>query len=101
MELAIAALLTEVGVDPAATPEPVPQLRQGLRELGHDVDANALASLQTFSEELAGISDLAFNQEIVVTDGQARDWGQRGQDALQFVEDLLARVRRGIGERRP
>ena len=93
LALAMTALPTEVRVDFPKTHDPMPGLREVVRKLGLDVDASALDSLEILSSELASISSLAFNQEIVVTDAQALDWGQRGDRALQFAEDLLRRVR--------
>lgn len=84
LALAMTALLTEMCVDFPNTHDPAPGVREVMR---------ALDSLETLSRELASISILAFNQDIVVTDAQARDWGQRGDRALQFAENLLGRVR--------
>jgi HEPN domain-containing protein len=93
LALAMAALLTEMCVDFPKTHDPVPGVREAMRRLRLGVDASALDSLETLSRELTSISSLAFNQDIVVTDAQALDWGQRGDRALQFAENLLGRVR--------
>jgi len=94
LELAIKALLNEIGVDYPKTHDPVPVLVQAVVARNIGVDAAVLDSLGALSRDLAQIRGPAFYQEIVVTDAQARDWVQRVEHALQFSEDLLTRLKR-------
>jgi HEPN domain-containing protein len=94
LELMVKALLNEMSVDYPKTHDPAPVFAQAIRARGIDIDASVLDSLTALSQELAQIRGLAFYQETVVTDAQARDWVQRVEGALQFGEELLGRLRR-------
>ena len=93
LELTIKALLNEMSVDYPKTHDPVPVFAQAVRTRGLGVDAGVLDSLAVLSQELANVRGPVFYQETVVTDAQARHWAQRVERALQFVEDLLRRLR--------
>ena len=94
LELAIKALLSEMTVDYPKIHDPAPVFVHALRARGIEVDAAVLDSLTTLSPELASIRGPAFYQETVVTEAQARDWSQRVERALEFLEALLRRARR-------
>lgn len=94
LELAIKALLNEMTVDYPKIHDPAPVFVHALRARGIEVDVAALDSLATLSQELASIRGPAFYQETVVTEAQARDWVQRVERALDFLEELLRRLRR-------
>jgi len=96
LELAIKALLNEMGVDYPKTHDPAPVFAQAVRMRRIGVDLAVLDALTALSQELAKIRGPTFYQEIVVTDAQARDWVQRAERALQFVEDLLRRLRKAL-----
>jgi HEPN domain-containing protein len=93
LELAIKALLSEMGVDYPKTHDPAPVFARAIRARGIEVDAAILDALMMLSTELAKIRGPAFYQETVVTDAQARDWVQRVGVALDFGEDVLRRLR--------
>ena len=93
LELAIKALLSEMSVDYPKTHDPAPVFAGAIRARGIGVDQAVLDTLMTLSMELAKVRGPAFYQETVVTDGQARDWVQRVDHALQFGEDLLRWLR--------
>jgi HEPN domain-containing protein len=93
LELAIKALLNEMGVDYPKTHDPAPLFVRAIRTRGIDVDVGLLEFFTALSEELAKIRSPAFYQETVVTDAQARNWVERVERALQFAEDLLRRLR--------
>ena len=95
LELAIKALLNEMGVDYPKTHDPAPVFARAIRARAIAVDSGVLDSLTTLSQELAKIRGPAFYQETLVTDAQARDWVQRVERALQFSEDLLGQLRNG------
>jgi HEPN domain-containing protein len=95
LELVIKALLSQMGVDYPKTHDPAPVFAQAVRTRGIAVDAVVLDSLTTLSRELADIRSPAFYQETVVAEAQARDWVARVGRALQFGEDMLARLRQG------
>jgi len=46
------------------------------------------------ADRLAKIRGPAFYQETVVTDAQARDWVQRVEHAMQFMDAVLRRLRK-------
>jgi HEPN domain-containing protein len=96
LELAITALLSEMTVDYPKIHDPAPVFIHAVRARGIEVDAAVLDSLATLSQELASIRGPAFYQETVVTEAQARDWVQRVDRALDFLEELLRRLRRTI-----
>ena len=81
-------------VDYPKTHDPAPVFAQALRMHGVEVAAPVLESIATLSEELAKIRGPAFCQETFVTEAQARDWAQRVERALEFMEQLLTRLRR-------
>jgi len=94
LELAIKALLSEMTVDYPKIHDPAPVFVRAVRARGIEVDAAALDSLATLSQELASIRGPAFYQETIVTEAQARDWVQRVERALEFAEALLRQLRR-------
>ena len=95
LELTITALLSEMTVDYPKIHDPAPVFVHTVRARGIEVDVAALDSLATLSQELASIRGPAFYQEtIVITEAQARDWVQRVERALEFAEALLRRLRR-------
>lgn len=94
LELAIKALLSEMGVDYPKTHDAAAVFTRSVRARGIDVDADVLGALATLSHELAGVRGPAFYQEMVVTEVQARDWVERVEGALRFAEPLLGRLRR-------
>ena len=94
LELAIKALLSEMTVDYPKIHDPAPVFVHAVRARGIEVDVAGLDSLAALSQELASIRGPAFYQETVVTEAQARDWIQRVERALEFLEALLRRVRR-------
>ena len=94
LELAIKALLSEITVDYPKIHDPAPVFVHAVRARGIEVDVAVLDSLATLSQELASIRGPAFYQETVVTEAQARDWVQHVERALDFLEDLLKRLRR-------
>jgi HEPN domain-containing protein len=94
VELVIKALLNEMGVDYPKTHDPAPAFAQAVRLRGISVEAGVLESLATLSLELAKIRGPAFYQETLVTDAQARDWVRGVEQALQFAEKLLRRLRK-------
>jgi HEPN domain-containing protein len=94
LALAIKALLSEMTVDYPRTHDPAPVLGQAVRMRGIDFDARVLDSIATLSQELAKIRGPAFYQETFVSDAQAHDWVQRVERALEFMEQLLTRLRR-------
>ena len=96
LELVIKALLNEMSVDYPKTHDPAPVFAQAIRARGIGVDVGVLDSLTALSQELAKIRGPVFYQETVVTDAQARDWVRRVDRALQFVEDLLRRLRKTL-----
>ena len=93
LELAIKALLNEMSVEYPKTHDPAPVFARAVRTRGIGVGVGALDSLALLSQELASIRGPAFYQETAVTEAQARDWVQRVEEALQFGEDLLRRLR--------
>jgi HEPN domain-containing protein len=94
LELAIKALLSEMTVDYPKTHDPSPVLAQAVRMHAIDADARVLDSIAALSQELARIRGPAFYQETLVSDAQAHDWVERVDRALEFMEQLLTRLRR-------
>jgi len=93
LELTLKALLSEMGIDYPKTHDPAPVFIQAARARHIEVGAGILDAVAILSQELAGIRGPVFYQETVVTDAQARDWVQRVEQALEFADDLMRRLR--------
>ncbi len=70
LELAIKALLNEMGVDYPKTHDPAPVFAHAIRTRGIEIEAGVLDSLTALSQELAKVRSPAFYQETLVTEAR-------------------------------